>query len=231
MGLFDSYKDISGYNSIFHSGDPYKKAKRPVNEAWNQSQEFQKPYWQHGLDEYGNLNTAENRLLNPMELTNEWSKGYEESPFAKQLLQENQNQGMDAASSMGLMGSSAAINNIQQGAGKIMNADRREYLNDLMQKYMTGIGIGQNIYNTGANIGTNLGNQSMEHGRDLSGLEYGQQAAPTAMLGKLMGSMVDLGTNYMSGGMYGAGKGAMGAMGGSGGGGNPSIGNNSYINY
>lgn len=179
--------------SFFHPGDPYKKAAKEAQKGWEQAQAFQKPFWQQGLDQYPILSEQEQRLLNPSSLLNEWSQQYEMSPYAQDQLKRNQSQGLEAASAMGLMGSSGALENINAGAGQIMNKDREAFLSDLMQKYMQGIGLGKDIYNTGANTASNLGSQAQQQGQTMAGLKYGQAAAP----GQLFGNLAGMGANAL----------------------------------
>jgi hypothetical protein len=200
-------------NSFLHPEDAYKAAQDESNKAWGEAQGYEKPFYQQGLDQYGGLNSAENNLMNPSQLQDQWADSYKTSDYAKQMLNQNQASGLDAASSMGLMGSSAAVNNIQQGAHNVVNQDRQQYMNDLMQKYMAGIGIGQNIYGIGANMGATLGNQSMQHGQDMAGLKYGEQSAPGALFGKLAGTVANGAANYATGGMWGGAKSAGGYTG------------------
>jgi len=167
--------------------EPYKKAERPINRSYEEAKNFQLPYSQHGLDQYGRLNDATGMLLNPEELEAKWASGYTQSPYAQRMLDMNKQAGLEAASSMGLLGSSGALSNIQQGAGDIVAKDRQAYLNDLMQKYMQGIGLGENLYGTGASTAGNLGNQAIRQGENLAGLEYGRSRAPNEMLDRLMG--------------------------------------------
>lgn len=189
---------LSGF--MDDGSDAYEAAEKANNQGWNEAQGFEKPYWQQGLDQYGRLNGAENALLDPGALESQWASGYQTSPYAKQMLEQSKNSGLDAASSMGLMGSSAAMNNIQVGAGNIVNHDRQQYMDDLMKKYMTGIGIGQNIYGIGAQMGGQLGNQAMQHGENNAGLEYGRVGAPEQMRNGMIGSFVNAGANFMNGG-------------------------------
>jgi hypothetical protein len=196
---------LSGF--MDDGSDAYAAAEKAANQGWNEAQGFEKPYWQQGLDQYGRLNSAENSLLDPGALEAQWAAGYQTSPYAKQMLEQNKNSGLDAASSMGLMGSSAAMNNIQVGAGNIVNQDRQQYMNDLMNKYLAGIGIGQNIYGTGAQMGGLLGGQAIQHGEDLAGLEYGRVGAPGQMRNQLIGTIFNTGANLATGGMNGGGMG------------------------
>lgn len=192
MGMIDDFVNpASGYNA----------ASDQMHKSWDQTQSFERPYWQNGLDQYGRLNTAENNLLDPETLQNKWAGNYSMSPYALSMQRHATNAGLDAASSMGLMGSSAAVGNIQQSAGDIMQSDRQQYMNDLMQKYMTGIGIGQNIYNTGAQMAGIMGNQSQDYGQNMGRMAYGRATAGRDMYGKMTGIAGDMALNYATGGM------------------------------
>ncbi len=170
-----------GLLQAYLSGDPYKIAEEEAKHGYGQAENYQRPYWQKGLDQTGRLNEAENNLLHPEKLQKEWANSYEQSPWAKRLLQMNQGQGLDAASSMGLMGSSGALANIQQGAGDITAKDRQAYMDDLMKKYLEGIGLGKNIYGVGAQTGANLGQQATDQGTTMANLGYGRTARPGNM--------------------------------------------------
>ena len=208
MGVMDMI------NSFIHPERSYKDAQKENQAGWDQSQGYQKPYWQNGIDQTPKLTGAEDKLLNPVALQDEWSKGYENSAYAKQLLEQNKTSGLDAASSMGLNGSSAALNNIQTGAGNIVSKDRQQYMDDLMKKYMNGIGIGKDIYGRGADAGTNLGRGAQQFGESSAQTKYGEKSAPGALLERLMNLFMNQGSNVTSS-IAGAGGGAGGAGGAS----------------
>lgn len=179
-------------DSFIHPEKGYQAAGDEMQKMWQQIQGFnnqglgyQQPYQTAGAAQIPTLNNAENQLLNPSDLLAKWMDSYSTSPFAKTSMMNAKNAGLDAASSMGLMGSSPALKNIQQSSADIMNADRQQFLNDLMQKYMTGIGIGQNIYGIGGqtagNMATNmanLGRTGLNVGENLGQAAYGVQNAP-----------------------------------------------------
>lgn len=184
-----AWYDIPGtslISSFLHPEEGYDDASKQMQNAWGQAQGFQQPYAQAGANQIGTLNSAENSLLDPSALLGKWMQGYQTSPYADKSMQNARESGLNAASSMGLSGSSAALNNIQQSSGDIMNADRSEYLNDLMQKYMTGIGIGQNMFNVGAGTAGNMGNQSLSVGENMGAAAYGAKNAPGNLLKDLM---------------------------------------------
>lgn len=190
MSWMDYLSPVKGagnmINSFLHPEAGYKDAAHEMQNAWGQAQDFQRPYADAGKNQIGTLTGAENALLDPSALLGKWMESYESSPFAKKSMSNARESGLDAASSMGLSGSSAAVNNIQQSSGDIMNADRSQFLNDLMQKYMAGVGIGQNIFNTGAATAGNMGNQAIGVGENMGGAAYGARNAPGNLLKDLL---------------------------------------------
>ena len=148
---------------------------------------------------------AMEKLKNPGALQDEWSKGYTESQYAKNLEGGAKERGQEDASSMGLMGSSAALSNIQNSSSNIMEKDRQQYMNDMMQKYMTGLGIGQNVYGTGANMASQGAQAAQQQGENNAGLQFGKYNAGPNMLGNMGGKMMDMIMQYMTGG-FGGGK-------------------------
>ena len=183
---------IGGLAGLF-SGNPadgYKDAGKQINKSWQEALGYTKPYQQAGMDAYGGLKDATGRLLNPEELENQWSKGYETSPYAKDEMARSTESGLDAASSMGLMGSSPALQNIQHNSSTIMNQDRRNYLQDLMQKYMAGVQSSQNIFGTGANTAQFMGAGAMQTGEDLAKMKYGETNAPGEQMNSMFSQMM-----------------------------------------
>lgn len=159
-------------------GSPGEKAQEQTQKGWQQSQDFQKPFVEHGNAQYDRLNQAGIDLQNPEAPQNAWASRYQSSPYANYLLSQNQARGMDAASQYGLGGSSAAIGNIQQGAGNIVNEQRQQYMDDLMNKYMSGIGLGQSLYGTGAEAAGKLGEQSVGNGLVNAVMSYNRADQP-----------------------------------------------------
>lgn len=144
---------MSWFSEMMHPGRSYDKAQAAKDAFYKSSQGTRQPYIDRG--ERGGINLEEmmSKLMNPGQLQDEWSKGYTESPYAKQLEAQNQTSGLDAASAMGLGGSSAALTNIQKGSGDIVQKDRQNYMDDMMKKYMAAMGIGGSLYGTGASMG------------------------------------------------------------------------------
>lgn len=191
-------------DSFLHPERGYEAAEKSANQGWNDAQGFQNQFRQQGQDQYGRLNEATGNLLDPEALYNKWASGYQTSPYAKRELEMNRGAGLDAASSMGLMGSSASLANIQQGAGDIVSRDRKEYLDDLMQQYMKGIGLGQDLYGTGAATAGNLGSQAMAHGQNQAELEYGRENSQGKLFENMLRAGAGAGATILGGPIGGA---------------------------
>lgn len=197
---------MSWLSSFLNPSKSYDKAQKELDKYYQQSQDLYKqgqgylqPYNQNGLDAYGKYSGAMDKLLNPMQLQDEWSKGYQESDLAKQNEAMASQHGLNAASSMGLMGSQPALNAIQSGTSGIVAQDRQQYLDDLMKKYMTGIGIGQDIYGKGENAANamsgnamNQGQNAMRMGENSSQMQFNKNNAQGDLFGKLVGGAAGL---------------------------------------
>lgn len=180
MGWFDQFADM------FNPAKSYRNAGKEIKKGYETGQGYLDPYNQAGKGQIDKLTGAENNLLNPGALENEWTSGYEMSPYAKQLQDQAKSSGMDAASSQGLLGSSSALNTIQQGSSNIMNADRQKYMDDLMQKYLSGIGIGQNMFQQGGSAAGQMGGNAIDFGKQMGSAKFGEN---NAMMNQLMAMM------------------------------------------
>lgn len=192
--------------SFFHPEKGYEEAEREFRKAWEQSRATQQPFINQGQSMFPGLQGAYGALLDPEGLLNKWMSGYQTSPYAKQSIANATQSGLDAASQQGLLGSSAATQNIQNSANYLMNKDRQAYLDDLMKKYMEGVGLGKDIYGIGANMAGELGRQGMEFGRDIGGAKQWEFNAP----GNLLGRLINMGANIYTGGKTGLFQGNMG---------------------
>lgn len=192
---------MSWLSSFLHPERGYQAAQDQMQQYYSQAQQGMQPFMQEGQQAGEQLAPAMQKLLDPQGLQSEWMEGYETSPQAQLAQQQAQQQGLDAASSMGLMGSQPALQAIQGGMSNIGIQDRQNYLGDLMDKYKTGIGLGQNMYGTGAQMAGQSGQQAMQMGQDAAQMAYGQQNAPGQMFGNLLNTGLNLGTSYLTGGM------------------------------
>ena len=199
--------------SFMHPGAGYNKAQEQLDQYYQQGQGALNPYNQQGQSQYGNLNEYIKSLMNPGALQDEWIKNYSQSEASKNAQGMAKEQGLDAASSMGLMGSNTALDAVQGGATKIGLDDRQNYLNDMMQKYMQGAGLSQGIYGQGANAANSMSNNAMNMGNNSAQLAFNKQNVGGNMLNNWLNTGIGVGASMLTGGM--------GGMGGMGGGGMP----------
>lgn len=205
MGIFDA--GIGGLykmgKSFLHPEKGFEKGQNQLDKYFSQSQGYLQPYQQQGQQAYGQLNGAMENLLNPSQLHDQWLNNYQTSDAAKFSQERAQNAGLDAASSMGLMGSTPALQSIQRGTAEIGAQDEQRYIERMIQQYLSGAGIAQNIYGTGAQAGNQLSNNALNMGQSSAELAFGKQNAPGQLFGNLLGAGANLygttqGTNAMN---------------------------------
>ncbi|CAB4151333.1 hypothetical protein UFOVP685_11 [uncultured Caudovirales phage] len=179
---------MSWLSSFLHPGKGYAKGQEQLDKYYQQGQGYLDPYNQNGQQQYGNLDEIIKNLMDPTELNKKWTESYSESPQALQAEKMAQEHGLNAASSMGLMGSNTALNATQAGTTQIGLDDRQNYLNDLMNKYTQAAGLAQGIYGQGANAATGMSNNANQMGQNSAEMAYGKQNAGGNMLGGLIGT-------------------------------------------
>ncbi len=172
--------------NVLDPGKAWRAGGKEIKKGYNQGQGYLDPYNQAGRGQIDKLTGAQDKLMDPAALQNEWAKNYQISPYAQQLQEQAKSSGMDAASSQGLLGSSTATNAIQQGSSNIMNADRQNYMRDLMEKYKTGIGVGQDIFRQGGSAAGQMSNNAMDFGKQMGSMEFGKS---NAMMDQFMNMM------------------------------------------
>jgi hypothetical protein len=177
-------------NSFLNPQEGYDQAGNEIQNYWNQSKGFLQPYNDAGTNQIPKFNNAIDKLLNPAELQNEWANSYEMSPYATQLQDSATASGLDSASQQGLLGSSAALNNVQTTSGNIMRSDRSSFMKELLDKYIQGISASQNLVNTGFNAGSTLTGGALQTGQNLGAAKLGAANAPGELLGKMIGTGV-----------------------------------------
>lgn len=195
---------MSWLSSFLNPGKGYDKGQEQLDKYYQQAQGYQQPYNQYGQDQYVNLNEYIKNLMNPQALQDQWAKGYTESESAKNAEGMAQEHGLDAASSMGLMGSNAALQATQAGTTQIGLDDRQNYLDNLMQKYLAGAGLSQGIYGQGANSAGQMGQNAMNMGQNSAEMAYGKQNAGGNLLGGLIGAGIGAAGSAFGGPMGGA---------------------------
>lgn len=188
-------------DSFLHPERGYEKGQEQLDKYFQMAQGYGHPYMQQGQAAYAPYMSAMMNLLNPQMLQNQWAQSYQESPSARNAEDIAGQRGMDAASSMGLLGSNAALSGIQRGKSQIALDDRQNYMNDLMQKYLAGAGLSQSMYGTGAQMAGQMGTNAMNMGQQSGNMAFGQQNAPGSLFGNLLGAGIGAAGSAL-GGMY-----------------------------
>lgn len=136
----------SQLGGLFSGGDgaaPYHEASDVMSRYYDEAKGYMLPY----LQAFGD----------PEALQAKWAQGYQMSPYAMQMQEQAGRQGMDAASRMGMLGSTPALQAIQGGQAGIMGRDRQQYLGDLMQKYLAGAQMAQGMGSQAVGMGERMG--------------------------------------------------------------------------
>ena len=178
---------MSWLSSFLHPEKGYEEGQKQLDKYYGESQGFLNPYNQQGQGQYANLQQMIQKLMNPAALEDEWSKNYKISDAAKYAQESAQNEGLDVANSMGLVGSTPALQAIQAGSARIGAQDRQNYLNDLMEKYKAAMGLSQGIYGVGANAAGAQSGNAMNMGTNSANLAYGRENAGGNRLEGLLG--------------------------------------------
>ena len=190
---------MSWFSNLIHPGGAYDQASSANKQGYEEGQGMRQPYLQQGQEAGGDIMEMLKKLMNPGALQDEWSKGYNTSDTAKQGMAQAQSNGLDAASAMGLGGSSAALNNIQNQTSQIGAQDKQQYMKDLMEKYMGAMGLGNSIYGQGANTANQGANSAQQFGENQAGINYNQQNAGAGLFGSMLGGGAGLLGNVLGG--------------------------------
>jgi hypothetical protein len=195
---------MSWFTDFMHPGQAYGRAANANQQGYEQGQGMRQPFIEQGQQAGGDIMSMLQKLMNPGALQDEWSKGYNESDYAKQGQAQAQANGLDAASAMGLGGSSAALSNIQNQTSAIGQQDKQQYMQDMMQKYMAAMGLGSNIYGQGANMSAQGANAAGQFGNEQAGYLGNKAAAGGNMFGNIMGGAAGLAGGVLGGPIGGA---------------------------
>lgn len=184
-------------SSFLNPGKGYKKGQEQLNQYYNQGQQYLQPYNQYGQETYGHLNTAMQNLLNPTDLYDQFMNDYKMSDAAKYHQARAMDTGNRAAYASGLGGSTPALQALQAGGAEIGAQDEQRYIEKMIQQYLSGAGLAQNIYGQGANMAGQMSQNAMNMGGESANMAYGKANAPGQLFGNLLGTAANLGGSYM----------------------------------
>lgn len=151
--------------------DPYKDASKKYEQYMNKGINYQKPYYDAGVNALAPYQQNLQKMSDPQGYYNSIMGGYQESPYARYEQQSAMNAANNAASASGLAGSTPMAMQMQQNAEDISSRDMDKYFQNLYginTDYMSGlnnlIGGGQNSANAISNMYTgganNMGNMA-----------------------------------------------------------------------
>ena len=197
---------MSWLSELMHPGRAYSDAAGEIQQATDQAQGYQQPYYGAGTNQLTFIQDMINKMGDPKAFMGDMLSDYEESPYAKAATDAATERANQAAAQMGLAGSSNQVQGIANQAGKIASKDRNEYLQNLLGIYGTAGQMSQNLAGMGQTAGSNMGNIGMQGARDVAGLNVAGRQAGANMLGKLLGTLGGAGINYATGGGFGLGS-------------------------
>lgn len=180
MGLFDMF------TSFLNPGKGYKKGQEQLDKYYQQGQNYLQPYREHGEEAYGKLSEATDNLLDPSSLFDKWIQDYQQSDVANFNQERARQNGLNSASSMGLVGSSPALQSLQAGQNEIGAQDQMAYIDKMIQQYLQGAGLAQGVYGQGAQAGNQLSHNAVNMGNSSAEMAYGRQNAPGNMFNDLL---------------------------------------------
>lgn len=147
----------SGLMNLFGGGggDPYKKGFHQYSKYMNQAADYQKPFYNAGVQGLGKYQDWLGKMEDPTKFINNISGQYQESPFAKILQDRSMRAFQNQGSASGLSGSTPLTQFAQQNAHDISSQDQNQWMQNILgansqygqgQQYLTG--VGQNASNS-----------------------------------------------------------------------------------
>lgn len=179
------------------SGDPYKQAMEQYQKWANEAKNVQNPYLNAGQGAIPDYQKWLESQKDPSKFINDIMGQYGESPWARYEQQQSMRAGENAASALGLLGSTPFAQQMQQNAMNISSQDMQNWLNNVLginaqygQGQQNMMGIGANAANALTNMYANLGQQMGE-------AAYGQKAGQNQDFGNsLAGALGMIGSLF-----------------------------------
>lgn len=198
MALFDLGIGglIKGFKSFMHPEKGYEKAQDQLARYYPEAQGYLAPYNQYGHEAHGNLRTMIDELMNPTNLYDRLLEGYHQSDASKFAEERARQSGLNALSSMGMLGSTPAIQAMQMGTNQIAAEDERNFMKQMIDQYLQAAGIAQGIFGQGAQAGNQMAQNASNYGTNAAEMAFGRQNAP----GEQMAGLLKAGLGSMGGG-------------------------------
>jgi hypothetical protein len=192
---FMSGGGASGLGGIFgglFGKDPYKNASKEYETGAKNASGYQNPFYQAGTGALGDFQNYLKGMKDPSEFLNNLMKNYKESDYTKNLQNESERSGVNAASASGLIGSTPFLKQQQKNAGEIAQGGMNDWLKQALginSEYGSGLekltGMGQNAGNRLSDIFSNLGNEK-------AGASYGSDMAKNKQMQDFFSGLMSL---------------------------------------
>lgn len=157
---------------LIGSSQGFDAASKALGQGWEQAQQYQKPFWETGVNALPQYNKWLQGMQNPSDYLNNLMGQYQQSPWAKFQTQQGIRAANNAGSASGLIGSTPLAQSTADYARNISSQDQNNWLQNVL-------GI-NNLYGQGqfnlANIGQNSANSLTNYLGDYSRAQAEAQA-------------------------------------------------------
>lgn len=165
-----------GKGMFGNSGKPYDEAGKQYQDWTNKAATLNSPYYNAGTGAIPEYQQWLQGQKDPSKFINSLMGNYQSSPYAQNLQKNAMLAGQNFASANGLSGSTPMMEQMQQNAGNIANADMSQWLQNVLG-INTQYGQGQqNMVNMGQNATNSLTNLYGQTGNNMANASYGKEA-------------------------------------------------------
>lgn len=165
---------------------------------------YYKPYIGAGKWALGQLqNQYGNLLNNPQEIISRIGSGYKQSPGYDWRMQQGQAAIGNANAAGGTAGTQQHLQQAGDLAGNLASEDYEKYLQHGLGLYGAGLSGTQAISGQGLSASNELAQAIAQALSGKAQLQYAGQANQNNQTGDILGSIIGLGSRYLSGGLAG----------------------------
>ena len=185
----------SGLGGIFgglFGKNPYKNAMKEYERGANQAAGYQNPFFQAGTGALGDFQNYLKGMKDPSEFLNNLMKNYKESDYTKNLQNESERSGINAASASGLTGSTPFLKQQQKNAGEIAQGGMNDWLKQALginSEYGGGL---EKLIGGGQQAGNKLSDIFSQLGENKAGGAYGSDMSKNKQMQDFFSGLMSL---------------------------------------
>lgn len=172
--------------------DPYKGASKEYEKYANRAANYQNPFYNAGKGALGDFENYLKGMKDPSEFLNNLMKNYKESDYTKNLQNESERLGINAASASGLIGSTPFLKQQQKNAGEIAQGGMNDWLTNALginSQYGGGL---EKLMGMGQQSGNKLSDIFSQLGENKAGTSYGSDMAKNKKMQDLFSGLMSL---------------------------------------